>query len=203
MTRLSAALLPLLVLLLAPLAGCGSSSTGNKANSDPVPVPKKDGTVCSGAAQMSSGSECAGNVCIALLANDQHEPGTCTTSSATANCAAGELCVDGFPDGGSYCLRACTSNADCLDGFACVADSGDQFCWVTATGVTTPDAGPPPDAGTSPGGHVDCTGCDMLGDVPGYCGNAAGTTQVCDCPYGSPSTSCTATPGAANTWCCP
>lgn len=213
MKRFSTMLLPLFVLVLAPLAGCSgsSSSSGNsKADGGPIPglkadsgpvVPglKKDGAVCSGAAQQNSGNECAGSVCIALIANDQNRAGTCTTS-CTTSCADDELCVSGFPDGGSYCLRTCETDANCLDGFACVDDSGDQFCWVTTGG----GGGTPPDAGgTPPGGHVDCTGCPLLDDVAGYCGTVPGSTQVCDCPYGSPSASCTATPGAANTWCCP
>jgi len=59
--------------------------------------------------------------------------------------------------------------------------------------------------GGGTGGHVDCAGqgCDDLMDVPGYCGNVAGATQVCDCPNGSPGASCTAAQGAANVWCCP
>ena len=76
------------------------------------------------------------------------------------------------------------------------AASGDAFCWVTTTGGGGAGGG-------GGGGHVDCTGCGMLTDVAGYCGSVPGTTQVCDCPNGSPSPSCTATPGAANTWCCP
>jgi hypothetical protein len=87
-------------------------------------------------------------------------------------------------------LRTGTTSADCADGFACVTDSGFSFCWVTTTGG-------------GGGGHVNCAGCDLLPDVQGYCGTIAGSTQVCDCPNGSPSPSCTATPGAANTWCCP
>jgi hypothetical protein len=191
----SLASLALVTLVSIPFNGCGGDSGGGGGGGGGgtvTPVLLEDGAACAGAAKATSGSDCAGGTCIALLANDQNEAGICS-ARCTATCGTGELCVSGFPDGNNYCLRSCTSDAGCLDGFSCVTDtgSGASFCWVTQNG------------GGTPPGHADCTGCDLLNDVPGYCGSVAGTTQVCDCPNGSPSTACTAAAGAANTWCCP
>jgi hypothetical protein len=195
MNRYSASLLALFVLV-----GCGGGSNTNNNNGGGgaggggVPQAKLDSGACAG----TSSSECAGGVCISLLSNDQHESGICTTA-CTSTCATGEFCASGFPDGGSYCLRSCTSGADCVDGFACVQDpsTGLAFCWVTTTGAGGGGGG----GGGGTGGHADCTGCDIL-DIS-YCNGVAGATQACDCPNGSPSTSCSAAAGAANVWCCP
>ncbi len=202
------------------VAGCGGSSqssgggggTGGSGGGA-VAQPKLDGRSCAG----TTGSECAGGVCLALLANDQHETGICS-ALCTTTCATGEQCVSGFPDGNNYCLRSCATSANCEDGFACVTDtsSGLSFCWVTANNSGGAGGGGGGGAGGGGGGgaggggggggtHVDCVtpGCDTSLSAQSYCSGVAGATQACDCPHGSPSASCTAAQGAANVWCCP
>ena len=189
--------------------GCGGDSNNNNngggGGGGGVASAKLDSRACAG----TSGSECAGGVCLPFVANDQHETGICTTA-CTSTCASGEFCASGFPDGGSYCLKSCTSSADCVDGFSCVQDTGTglTFCWVTTTGSGGAGGGGGGGAGAGrrrrgSGGHVDCVtpGCDILDNS--YCTGVAGATQACDCPNGSPSASCSAATGAANVWCCP
>lgn len=158
---------------------------------------------CSGA--RPNGSECAGATseaakacqsgsCIGLNANVQHKNGICT-ERCTGDCRFGGVCASGFPDGNNYCVVPCAKDGDCRDGFVCVVSNGNGICFVQAGG----------------GGKADCSDKNKCiatmtdaAALQGYCQDQPASTQVCDCPGGSPGGVCKlSTTGAANVYCCP
>ncbi len=175
----------LFALITMTMAACGGG-------------PAPDGSRCSGATA-AGGAQCTGAVCIGLADNVQHASGICATACGSG-CPSGEVCVPGFPDGNSYCLRGCNGDGDCRDGFVCAQERpGVGVCWVQLA-ATSGNAG----------GNVDCkaAGCiETMNDAQTRANDSAGqtsATQLCDCPWGAPAQSCSASPnGGANTFCCP
>jgi hypothetical protein len=179
----------------------GASSSGSVNGNGSTPT----GGACDGT-QAGAGT-CSGSICITLNANKQNKAGICSAQcSETVPCASGSSCV-AFPNlGGAFCLKDCTTEASCTDGFACILGdetTGAKFCFVEL--ADDGDAGT--DAGGDGGSHADyckTEDCDILTDTSGYCDNNPAAKRVCDCPKGTaPNPSCTAAQTGANLFCCP
>lgn len=69
--------------------------------------------------QCPSGYRCEGGTCVPVTSDGA----LCDPCTSHADCNEG-YCLSGFPDGGTYCGRNCTSDAACGAGYRCVAVSG-------------------------------------------------------------------------------
>ncbi|MDI7269468.1 MAG: matrixin family metalloprotease, partial [Myxococcota bacterium] len=101
-----------------------------------------------------TGYRCSGGSCVP---NPTGDGLMCAPCSSSVDCREG-LCLSGFPDGGTYCGKNCTSDAQCGTGNRCWPVSGGSSQCAPADGDCTPEP----------------TGCTTDGDCP--------TGQRCEPP---------------------
>jgi uncharacterized protein (TIGR02145 family) len=130
-------------LLVLVLATSGAKCLGPDDDGGTTPSGKRaTGSACAGA---NAGLECEGGTCLALNANDQGQAAICSQACAAQTCGLSNICLD-IGGGVGACFRQCTSQADCRDGFVCIAlqdGSARGVCLVTSStgGLPVADGG--------------------------------------------------------------
>ena len=111
-------------------AAKGEACTTSADCAEPMAICRK-GNLCTGTLdELSFQTECAqggaadcpGLTCVGLRDNMQGKTGICSMAcDADEECGAGAACI-AFTATSKGCLTVCTSSADCMNGYACVAD---------------------------------------------------------------------------------
>jgi hypothetical protein len=88
-------------------------------------------------AQCASPNECMSGTCALLSANTEGKKGICAHRCDNGGaCPAGEHCVGAL--GGGVCLKSCTTDTQCMDGFTCVEQPAvGGACFVHPSGKPT------------------------------------------------------------------
>lgn len=109
----------------------------------------------------------------------------CTSNSECGG--AGDNCVEDANLGAKFCGKACSSNADCARGAACVMKDGSNQCWP----ATSPVLGQTPSCknftGCTPNSLRTCNATADCGDASQRCDPAKGKCVAVDqvCPFGT------------------